>query len=118
MQTLLGPPKLESLLKSPSEPVAQDLEPASPFANVNAIASFWKGICYMNDGWRHAVILRLRLHAFADFELDSFRQKLDEQGMTVAENQESSLKSRRRLATTTRGLSPIAGFAQECHACG
>lgn len=39
----------------------------------------------------------------ADFELDSFRQKMDEQGMAVAENQESSLKSRRRLAETTRG---------------
>ncbi len=39
----------------------------------------------------------------AEFELDSFRQKMDEQGMAVAENQESSLKSRRRLAETTRG---------------
>ena len=39
----------------------------------------------------------------AEFEMDSFRQKMDEQGMAVAENQESSLKSRRRLAETTRG---------------
>lgn len=35
--------------------------------------------------------------------MDSFRQKMDEQGMAVAENQEISLKSRRRLAETTRG---------------
>ncbi|KAL0022630.1 hypothetical protein WJX77_011900 [Trebouxia sp. C0004] len=80
MQSLLVPAKLEGLLKSPSDVTAQhDLEPASPFANMNAVASFWK-----------------------EFELDSLRQKMDEQGMAVAENQESSLKSRRRLAETTR----------------
>ena len=39
----------------------------------------------------------------AEFEMDRFRQKMDEQGIAVAENQESSLKSRRRLAETTRG---------------
>ncbi len=44
MQSLLGPAKLEGLLKSPSDVIAQhDLEPASPFANMNAVASFWKG---------------------------------------------------------------------------
>ena len=43
----------------------------------------------------------------AEFELDSFRQKMDEQGMAVAENQESSLKSRRKLAETTRGVQEV-----------
>lgn len=44
MQSLLGPAKLEGLLKSPSDVLAQhDLQPASPFANMNAVASFWKG---------------------------------------------------------------------------
>ena len=44
MQTLLGPAKLEGLLRSPSEALAQDLEPASPFANINAVSTFWKGM--------------------------------------------------------------------------
>ncbi|KAL3136045.1 hypothetical protein ABBQ32_007079 [Trebouxia sp. C0010 RCD-2024] len=67
---------LEGLIRSPSEVLGQnDFEPA----NTSAVLNFWK-----------------------DFELDSFRQNLDQQGFTVAENQESSLKSRRRLAETTR----------------
>lgn len=45
MQTLLGPAKLEGLLKtSPEEALVHDLEPASPIANLNAVSSFWKGI--------------------------------------------------------------------------
>ncbi|BDA49351.1 Protein CASP [Coccomyxa sp. Obi] len=39
-----------------------------------------------------------------DFELEAFRHKLDEQGLTIAENQELSLKSRRKLAETTRDV--------------
>lgn len=111
MQSLLGPAKLEGLLKSPSDVTAQhDLEPASPFANMNAVASFWKGESRFLDKMFKmsfnskvlcSVCMGCTLHA--EFELDSFRQKMDEQGMAVAENQESSLKSRRRLAETTRG---------------
>ena len=40
---------------------------------------------------------------YADFQLEAFRQKMDAQGMTVAEHQEATLKSRRKLAETTRG---------------
>ncbi len=111
MQSLLGPAKLEGLLKSPSDVLAQrDLEPASPFANMNAVASFWKGERRVLDKVlrsqpqlksHSSVCMACTMHA--EFELDSFRQKMDEQGMAVAENQESSLKSRRRLAETTRG---------------
>ena len=109
MQTLLGPAKLEGLLRSPSEALAQDLEPASPFANINAVSTFWKGIltCRGSTAKRRALtqkVTRKDTHC-ADFELDSFRQNMDEQGLTVAANQESSLKSRRRLAETTRGMS-------------
>ncbi|CAL8464232.1 g3767 [Coccomyxa elongata] len=39
-----------------------------------------------------------------DFELEAFRHKLDEQGLTIAENQELSLTSRRKLAETTRDV--------------
>ncbi|KAL3131491.1 hypothetical protein ABBQ38_007797 [Trebouxia sp. C0009 RCD-2024] len=74
--------QLEGLIRSPSEVSGQnDFEPA----NTSAILNFWK-----------------------DFELDSFRQKMDQQGFTVAENQESSLKSRRRLAETTREFKKAA----------
>ncbi|CAL5227002.1 g9892 [Coccomyxa viridis] len=37
-----------------------------------------------------------------EFSLETFRHKLDEQGMSIAENQEQSVKSRKRLAETTR----------------
>ena len=50
----------------------------------------------------------------AEFELDSFRQKMDEQGMAVAENQETSLKSRRRLAETTRGVTCKGNAVDAC----
>lgn len=39
-----------------------------------------------------------------DFSLEAFRHRLDEQGMSIAENQEQSVKSRKKLAETTRGL--------------
>ena len=39
----------------------------------------------------------------ADFSLETFRHKLDEQGMSIAENQEQSVKSRKKLAECTRG---------------
>ena len=40
---------------------------------------------------------------FADFELERFRSQLDEKGMRVAEQQEASVKNRRKLAETTKG---------------
>ena len=40
----------------------------------------------------------------ADFELEAFRQQLDEQGLAIADAQESSLKSRRRLADSVRDV--------------
>ena len=40
----------------------------------------------------------------ADFDLDSERSKLDEQGLQIGESQESSLKNRRKLAESTRGI--------------
>ncbi|KAK9826852.1 hypothetical protein WJX81_008080 [Elliptochloris bilobata] len=52
---------------------------ASPPAS--AVCSFWK-----------------------DFDLESFRHKLDQEGLSIAEKQELSLKSRRRLADTTRNF--------------
>eukprot|EP00252_Welwitschia_mirabilis_P002877 TRINITY_DN12898_c0_g1_i1.p1 TRINITY_DN12898_c0_g1~~TRINITY_DN12898_c0_g1_i1.p1 ORF type:complete len:699 (+),score=193.82 TRINITY_DN12898_c0_g1_i1:213-2309(+) len=42
------------------------------------------------------------LNFWKEFDLESERSKLDEQGLKIAENQESSLKNRRRLAENTR----------------
>ena len=39
----------------------------------------------------------------AEFDLESSRSEMDEQGLRVAEHQESSLKNRRKLAEATRG---------------
>ena len=47
----------------------------------------------------------------AEFDLDAVRAKLDEQGMTVAGNQEASLKSRRQLADVTKSA-PLAELRQ------
>lgn len=40
----------------------------------------------------------------ADFDLEKERSGLDEQGLKIAENQESSQKNRRKLAESTRGM--------------
>ena len=45
-----------------------------------------------------------------EFSLETFRHKLDEQGMSIAENQEQSVKSRKKLAETTRGTQDISSF--------
>ncbi len=47
----------------------------------------------------------------AEFSLETFRHKLDEQGMSIAENQEQSVKSRKRLAETTRGTQEDGSFS-------
>ena len=39
----------------------------------------------------------------AEFDLESARSEMDEQGLRVAEHQESSLRNRRKLAEATRG---------------
>ena len=39
----------------------------------------------------------------ADFELEELRGKLDEQGLAIAEKQEASVNSRKKLAETTKG---------------
>lgn len=39
-----------------------------------------------------------------DFNLDNERSKLDEQGLQIGESQESSLRNRRKLAESTRGI--------------
>jgi hypothetical protein len=41
---------------------------------------------------------------YADLSLEAFRHRLDEEGMKIAENQEQSVKSRKKLAEITRGL--------------
>ena len=61
---------------------------------------------------RRYCAVRLELICSVDFELDNFRQKMDEQGLAVAENQENSLKSRRRLAETTRG--EVCAWCSSC----
>ena len=50
----------------------------------------------------------------AEFSLETFRHKLDEQGMSIAENQEQSVKSRKRLAETTRGMQHLFLFSLLC----
>ncbi|KAK9803913.1 hypothetical protein WJX72_004650 [[Myrmecia] bisecta] len=61
------------------DPNAAERMVSSPTASATVVCNFWK-----------------------DFELESFRGRLDEQGLAIAEHQESSLKSRRKLAETTR----------------
>jgi len=39
----------------------------------------------------------------ADFDLEKWRAKLDDQGLKIGDNQENSLKNRRKLAESTRG---------------
>lgn len=39
----------------------------------------------------------------AEFDLDTLRGTLDEQGLAIAESQEASLKNRKRLAESTKG---------------
>lgn len=39
----------------------------------------------------------------AEFDLEREKGKLDEQGLRIGENQENSLKNRRKLAESTRG---------------
>lgn len=39
----------------------------------------------------------------ADFDLDSLRTRLDEDGLAIAERQEESSKQRRTLAEATKG---------------
>lgn len=51
----------------------------SPIAGLHGVCAFWK-----------------------DFELERFRSQLDEKGMRVAEQQEASVKNRRKLAETTK----------------
>lgn len=70
--------------EEPSEGVADKDKPrnSSSYSSSSPIAvvlSFWK-----------------------DFDLESERSKLDEQGLKIAENQETSLKNRRKLAENTR----------------
>eukprot|EP00249_Psilotum_nudum_P010732 c22726_g1_i1 orf=256-2385(+) len=42
------------------------------------------------------------LNYWKDFDLENERMKLDEQGLRIGENQESSLKNRRKLSESTR----------------
>ncbi len=39
-----------------------------------------------------------------DFDLETWRVQLDDQGLQIGKNQESSLKNRRKLAESTRGV--------------
>ena len=39
----------------------------------------------------------------AEFDLEKWRAKLDEQGLKIGDNQENSLKNRRKLSESTRG---------------
>ncbi len=39
----------------------------------------------------------------AEFDLDTLRGKLDEQGLAIAESQEASMKNRKKLAESTKG---------------
>lgn len=96
--------KLDSLLTSATEPSHEDL---------NAVAAFWHGrkrCAQINGSTSFATCTSCRqvpeeTHSvkYIDFQLETFRQKMDAQGMTVAEHQEATLKSRRKLAETTRG---------------
>lgn len=58
------------------------------------------------------------MHTPAEFDLDAVRAKLDEQGMTVAGNQEASLKSRRQLADVTKSaLRPETNSCKRAQRC-
>ena len=61
----------------------------------------------------HVHILKI-ISVHAEFSLETFRHKLDEQGMSIAENQEQSVKSRKKLAETTRGTQACASLLAVC----
>ncbi|KAK4489071.1 hypothetical protein RD792_004865 [Penstemon davidsonii] len=83
---------------------------------VSAVATFWKGYSSIGNCCvkytKHVVFLKhLRnglmfvfniSYALPDFDLEKERTNLDEQGLRIAENQESSQKNRRKLAESTR----------------
>ncbi|KAJ7538419.1 hypothetical protein O6H91_11G047000 [Diphasiastrum complanatum] len=48
------------------------------------------------------------LNYWKEFDLETERTKLDEQGLHIGENQESSLKHRRKLAESTRDFKKVA----------
>ncbi len=62
---------------------------------------------WSRHSWTLLRVTSTTTSCIADFELESFRGRLDEQGMAIAENQELSMKSRRKLAEMTRGKHAI-----------
>ena len=88
----------------------------SPIAGLHGVCAFWKGdtaVCSHTVAGLANWLTRLAHQfwfSFADFELERFRSQLDEKGMRVAEQQEASVKNRRKLAETTKGgLQALAG---------
>ncbi|MCO5583112.1 hypothetical protein L7F22_037020 [Adiantum nelumboides] len=53
-------------------------------------------------GFSHATSIAVVFSYWKDFDLENERSKLDEQGLQIGENQEASLKNRRKLAESTR----------------
>lgn len=79
----------------------------SPIAGLHGVCAFWKGdaaaCSHTVAGSAHEMTGQLDVVFDADFELERFRSQLDEKGMRVAEQQEASVKNRRKLAETTKG---------------
>ncbi|XP_011620336.1 protein CASP isoform X2 [Amborella trichopoda] len=71
------------------------LTSSSPMA---AVVNFWRGFC---AGTLPAVLI-WKMIFIRDFDLEKERSGLDEQGLKIAENQETSQKNRRKLAESTR----------------
>ena len=54
-----------------------------------------------------ALTFYFNLRYSADFQFEEFRGRLDGKGLAVAEHQEKSISSRKRLAEITKGSSPL-----------
>ena len=54
------------------------------------------------------------INYWKDFDLESQRAKLDDNGMQIASKQEASLKSRKKLADATKGPATQRPAADTC----
>lgn len=88
-------------------PPGKNVTLATVASSIAMVSSFWKGVHYIFVHL-HAITDSYPANHFScdlsDFDLETLRGKLDEEGLQIAENQELSVKKRRELADATRGL--------------
>ena len=79
-----------------------ELDAVAP-ATQAAVSTFWQGTTLLHLLRKHAFTCMRPCSLVAELDLEGFRRVLDEKGLAIAENQEASLRTRRKLAEGTRG---------------